>query len=143
MLLSQTYFQRKLLPVPDVFHRRLIHLLMRRSNRNFNIPPPPRCEPRAFDHFLCPASGEFDLQGLPGGGDYGHQWQLKRTKKQENLAIILSSPCETSSNGIHLRTRRVIRELIGHMMVEIYDHRCQLAKKKERRKPCNNSVFTM
>ena len=53
---------------------------------------------------------------------YDHQWQLKGTKKQENLALILSSPCETSSNGIHLKTRRVIRELFGHMMVEICDH---------------------
>ena len=34
---------------------------------------------------------------------YDHQCQLKRTKKQENPAIILSSPCETSSNGVHLR----------------------------------------
>ena len=33
---------------------------------------------------------------------YDHQCQLKRTKKQENPAIILSSPCETSSNGVHL-----------------------------------------
>ena len=33
--------------------------LMRRSNRNFNIPPTPG-KPRAFDYFLCPGSGEFD-----------------------------------------------------------------------------------
>ena len=33
---------------------------MRRSNRNFNSPPPPG-KPRRFDHFLCPGSGEFDL----------------------------------------------------------------------------------
>ena len=67
---------------------------------------------------------------------YDHQCQLtkKKKKKQEDLAIILSSPCETSSNGIHLKTRRVIRELIGHMMVEIYDHQCQLKKKKKRNK---------
>ena len=67
---------------------------------------------------------------------YDHQCQLtnkKEKKKQEDLAIILSSPCETSSNGIHLKTRRVIRELIGHMMVEIYDHQCQLTKKKKKR----------
>ena len=76
---------------------------------------------------------------------YDHQCQLtKKKKKQEDLAIILSSPCETSSNGIHLKTRRVIRELIGHMMVEIYDHQCQLTKKKkETRRPSDNSVFTM
>ena len=67
---------------------------------------------------------------------YDHHCQLtkKKKKKQEDLAIILSSPCETSSNGIHLKTRRVIRELIGHMMVEIYDHQCQLTKKKKRNK---------
>ena len=77
---------------------------------------------------------------------YDHQCQLtKKKKKQEDLAIILSSPCETSSNGIHLKTRRVIRELIGHMMVEIYDHRCQLAKEKKRKparilfSPCETS----
>ena len=58
---------------------------------------------------------------------------IKKNKEQENPAIILSSPCETSSNGIHLKTRRVIRELIGHMMVEVYDHRCQLAKKKKKK----------
>ena len=58
----------------------------------------------------------------------------KKKEKQEDLAIILSSPCETSSNGIHLKTGRVIRELIGHMMVEIYDHHCQLTKKKKRNK---------
>ena len=34
--------------------------LMRRSNRNFNIPPSPG-KPRAFDYTLCPGSGEFDL----------------------------------------------------------------------------------
>ena len=33
--------------------------------------------------------------------------------------MFLSSPCETSSNGIHLNTRRVIRELIAHLMVEL------------------------
>ena len=36
---------------------------MRRSNRNFNIPPPPHPgeKSRAFDYLLCPGSGEFDL----------------------------------------------------------------------------------
>ena len=34
--------------------------IMYRSNRNFNIPSPPG-KPRAFDYFLCPGSGEFDL----------------------------------------------------------------------------------
>ena len=33
---------------------------MHRSNRNFNIPTP-RGNPWAFDYFLCPGSGEFDL----------------------------------------------------------------------------------
>ena len=70
----------------------------------------------------------------------------KKTKKKKNLVTILSSPCKTSSNGIHLKTRRVIRELIGHMVVEIYDHRCQLkrTKKQETRainlsSPCETS----
>ena len=39
---------------------------MYRSNRNFNIPPPPG-KPRAFDYFLFPGSGEFDLY-LGGAG---------------------------------------------------------------------------
>ena len=44
----------------------------------------------------------------------------------------LGSGTISSSNGIHLKTRRVKRELIGHMMVEIYDHQCQLTKKKKQ-----------
>ena len=35
--------------------------VMSRSNRNFDISPPPPGKPRAFDSFLCPGSGEFDL----------------------------------------------------------------------------------
>ena len=56
--------------------------------------------------------------------------------KQENLAMFLSSPCETSSNGIHLNTRRVIRELIAHLMVELPINKI----KKEARKPGDISV---
>ena len=37
----------------------IIVQIMCRSNRNLNIPPPGK--PRAFDYFLCPGSGEFDL----------------------------------------------------------------------------------
>ena len=70
---------------------------------------------------------------------YGQQSQLTRKKKKENIAIILSSPCETSSNGIHLKTSRVLRELIAHMMVELPINMIQ----KETRKPGDNSVFTM
>ena len=36
-----------------------ISTLMRRSNRNFNIPPPPPGKPRAFDYFLCPGVGNL------------------------------------------------------------------------------------
>ena len=36
--------------------------------------PPPPGKPRAFDHFLCPGGGEFDLQGVPGGGDLTFAW---------------------------------------------------------------------
>ena len=36
--------------------------------------PPPQGKPRAFDHVLCPRGGEFDLQGLPGGGDLTFAW---------------------------------------------------------------------
>ena len=59
--------------------------------------------------------------------------------KQENLAMFLSSPCEISSNGIHLNTRRVIRELIAHLMVELPINTI----KNETRKPGDVSVFTM
>ena len=34
--------------------------VMRQSNQNFNIPPPPG-KPRVFDYSLCPWSGEFNL----------------------------------------------------------------------------------
>ena len=37
-------------------------------------PPPPPGNYRAFDHFLYPGSGEFDLQGFPGGGDLTFAW---------------------------------------------------------------------
>ena len=53
--------------------------------------------------------------------------------------MFLSSPCETSSNGIHLKTRRVIRELIAHMIVELPINKI----KNETRKPGDVSVFTM
>ena len=59
--------------------------------------------------------------------------------KQENLVMFLSSPCETSSNGIHLNTRRVIRELIAHLMAELPISTIE----KETRKPGDVSVFTM
>ena len=36
--------------------------------------PAPPGKPRTFDHFLCPGSGQFDLQGLPGGGDLTFAW---------------------------------------------------------------------
>ena len=40
----------------------LVEVVLHRSSRNFNPPPPPpRGKPRAFDYFLCPGSGEFDL----------------------------------------------------------------------------------
>ena len=62
---------------------------------------------------------------------YDHQCQLTGKKKRENLAIILSSPCETPSNGTHLKTCRVIRKPIAHMMVQIYDHPCQLTRENK------------
>ena len=70
---------------------------------------------------------------------YDHPCQLTRENKPEDPAIILSSPCETPSNGIHLNTRRVIRELIAHLMVELPINKI----KKETRKPGHTSVFTM
>ena len=51
---------------------------MRRSNRNFNIPPPPPSpgKPRALEYLLGPGRGEFDLclrevGALPGWGGGG------------------------------------------------------------------------
>ena len=41
---------------------------MRRSNRNFNIPPPPG-KPRAFDYFLCPGVGNLTDKAFPGVGN--------------------------------------------------------------------------
>ena len=49
--------------MPHVMNNRrwlLSSVVMHRSNRNFNVFPPPG-KPRAFDYFVCPGSGEFDL----------------------------------------------------------------------------------
>ena len=43
-------------------------LVMYRSNRSFNMPPPGI--PRAFDTFAVPGRREFDYQSLPGGGEF-------------------------------------------------------------------------
>ena len=44
---------------------------MYRSNRSFNMPPPPPSGiPRAFDTFAIPGRREFDYQSLPGGGEF-------------------------------------------------------------------------
>ena len=42
---------------------------MYRSNRSFNMPPPPGI-PRAFDTFAVPGRREFDYQSLPGGEEF-------------------------------------------------------------------------
>ena len=55
----------------DIFetgHWYVLHF-MYRSNRNFNMPPPPGI-PRAFDTFAVPGRREFDYQSLPGGGEF-------------------------------------------------------------------------
>ena len=44
--------------------------VMHRSNRSFNMPPPPPGIPRAFDTFAVPGRREFDHQSLPGGGEF-------------------------------------------------------------------------
>ena len=36
--------------------------------------PHPPGKPREFDNFLFPGGREFDLQGLPGGGDLTFAW---------------------------------------------------------------------
>ena len=41
----------------------------------------------------------------------------EKKQKQKNLVTILSSPCKTSSNGIHLKTCGVIREPFGHIKI--------------------------
>ena len=43
-------------------------VVMYRSNRSFNMPPPGI--PRAFDTFAVPGRREFDHQSLPGGGEF-------------------------------------------------------------------------
>ena len=43
-------------------------LVMYRSNRSFNMPPPGI--PRAFDTFAVPGRREFGYQSLPGGGEF-------------------------------------------------------------------------
>ena len=43
---------------------------MHRSNRSFNMPPPPPGIPRAFDTFAVPGRREFDDQSLLGGGEF-------------------------------------------------------------------------
>ena len=45
-------------------------LLMYRSNRSFNMPPPPPGIPRAFDTFAVAGRREFDYQSLQGGGEF-------------------------------------------------------------------------
>ena len=44
-------------------------LVMYRSIRSFNMPPPPGI-PRAFDTFDVPGRREFDYQSLPRGGEF-------------------------------------------------------------------------
>ena len=46
---------------------RSVTRVMYRSNRSFNIPPPPPRHTRAFDTFF-PGRREFDYQSLPAGG---------------------------------------------------------------------------
>ena len=49
--------------------------IMRRSNRNFNIPPTPPPpptppgKPRAFDYFLCPGVGNLTGKAFQGVGN--------------------------------------------------------------------------
>ena len=43
---------------------------MYRSNRSFNIPPPPSGIPRKFDTFAVPGRREFDYQSLSWGGEF-------------------------------------------------------------------------
>ena len=54
----------------DVFFS-FVRLVMYRSNRCFNMPPPGI--PRAFDTFAVPGRREFDYQSLPGGGEFDPQ----------------------------------------------------------------------
>ena len=54
--------------------------------------------------------------------------------------MFLSSPCETSSNGIHFNTRRVIRELIAHLMVELPINTIKKKNKKTWRCFCLHHV---
>ena len=54
--------------IPFLYSKHDILVLMCRSNRSFNMPPPGI--PLAFDTFAVPGRREFDYQSLPGGGEF-------------------------------------------------------------------------
>ena len=56
------------------FHSRLTELIDIKKGEHYapvksKLQHRPPGQTRAFDHLLCLGSGEFDLQGLPGGFD--------------------------------------------------------------------------
>ena len=55
--------------VADYYEYGHVCMIMYRSNRSFNIPPPPGI-PRAFDTFAVPGRRQFDYQSLPGRGEF-------------------------------------------------------------------------
>ena len=44
------------------------------SKHQHTPPPPPPGMPRAFKHFLCPGSREFDLKVHSGSGEFDFAW---------------------------------------------------------------------
>ena len=62
---------------------------MRRSNRSLTSPPG---KPWAFDYFLCPGSGEFDLYLGAGWG------KLNRKSKVSNDFLFLAPKSPTAVN---------------------------------------------
>ena len=64
--------------------------VMYRSNRSFNIPPPPRGTPRAFNIFVVSGRREFDYQSLPRVGN------LNPMRRGWGIWTVVSISCEIS-----------------------------------------------
>ena len=78
VLFSRASWVKKSNVYVDILFRLFVHVVelylhivvMYRSNRSFNMPPPPPGTPQAFDTFAVPGRREFDYQSLPGGGEF-------------------------------------------------------------------------
>ena len=81
---------------------------MYRSNRSFNMPPPPPPGiPRAFNTFAVPGRREFDYQSLPGGEYVPNFFPLGF------WGFVTGSP---SSKYEHRRERHLLRNIQNIMI---------------------------